>query len=242
MSRLASVLGQLLDYILPPRCAGCGQIVSADRQLCVDCWQSIEFLTASGCNLCGDPAIADGQTCLRCLAQPPVHDGVRAAVAYGDMARTIVLRLKHGGRTGLVPLVADAMLRNIRNHDALLIPVPLHRWRIWSRGFNQSALIARRLAELTGLVMHLDGLQRVRATPLLRGLGARARAETVTGAFAVRPNARNAIKGRSVYLIDDVYTSGATANACSRSLKRAGAKEVIVICWARVIRDRASWD
>lgn len=242
MSRLASVLGQLLDYILPPRCAGCGQIVSADRQLCVDCWQSLDFITASGCNLCGDPAIADGQTCLKCLAQPPVHDGVRAAVAYGDMARTIVLRLKHGGRTGLVPLVADAMRRNILDQNALLIPVPLHRWRIWSRGFNQSALIARRLAVLTGLAMHLDALQRVRPTPLLRGLGAKARTMAVTGAFAVRPHARKAIEGRTIYLIDDVFTSGATANACSRSLKRAGAKAVVVICWARVIRDRESWD
>lgn len=237
MSGIPNILGACVNFALPPRCAGCGQIVAADRQLCVDCWQALDFLTGRGCASCGDPNVDDGQICLRCMADPPLHDGVRAAVAYGDMARTIILRLKHGRRTGLVPLVAKAMTRLVDRNDAILVPVPLHRWRIWSRGFNQSALIARALAKLSGAHLCVDGLKRVRATPLLRGLGARARARAVSGVFAVNPEYRPVFKGRTVFLVDDVFTSGATTNACARQLKRAGAARVIVLCWARVVRD-----
>jgi ComF family protein len=228
-------LWPLIDFALPPRCAGCGEIVGADLQLCGACWQSLEFLTGDGCALCGTPEVVDGLICAPCLAQPPRHDGVRAGVVYGDLARRIVLRMKHGRRTGLAHLMARIMARHIPAEAALLVPVPLHRWRIWSRGFNQSALLARHLSRLSGQPAALDVLQRVRATPLLRGLGAKARAEAVRGVFAVNPRLRDTIKGKTVLLIDDVYTSGATAGGCAAALKRAGAAKVILICWARVL-------
>lgn len=157
-----------------------------------------------------------------------------AAVSYGDLARQLALRLKHGRRIGLARLFAKLMAGKIEGRDGVLVPVPLHRWRIWQRGFNQSALIARHLARISGLPVRQDGLQRTKATPILRALGARDRAKAVAGAFSVSAGAEEDLQGRTVFLVDDVYTSGATANACARALKRAKAARVEVICWARV--------
>ena len=127
------------------------------------------------------------------------------------------------------------MARLMPEDAELLIPVPLHRWRIWGRGFNQAALIAQALSRRTGVPVALDLLHRVKATPVLRGLGARGRTKAVAGAFAAAPHAREALKGRAVVLVDDVHTSGATTDACVRVLKRAGAVRVTVLCWARVL-------
>jgi ComF family protein len=129
------------------------------------------------------------------------------------------------------------MERLVGDGDAIIVPVPLHRWRIWRRGYNQSALIARVLARRDGLVLGIDLLNRKRATPVLRGLGRNARAKAVRGAFVVDPARRKTLKGRQVLLVDDVHTTGATANACARALKSAGAAEVRLVCWARVDLD-----
>ncbi len=239
MIHAKTIIKSIIRFSLPPRCAGCGQIVAEDDQLCVACWQSLEFLTDSGCTLCGYPLTPSELICAPCLLVPPEHDGVRAAVSYGDVARAIILRFKHGGRTGLAKFIAEAMLRNITIGDALIIPVPLHRWRMWARGFNQSALIASRLAALSGNPLLLDGINRARRTPILRGLGAAERSKAVRGVFAIGTDKQALIKERLVYLIDDVYTSGATTNACAKLLKKAGATQVIVLCWARVLRESA---
>jgi ComF family protein len=237
MAIVSALMRSALDFALPPRCAGCGVIVSGDRELCVTCWGTLDFLTGDGCQLCGCPSVADGLICAPCLAHPPAHDGAHAAVAYGDLARSIVLKFKHGGRIGLARLAAAAMGRHLPDPPYLLIPVPLHRWRIWNRGFNQSALMAQHLAHGSGQPFGLDVLVRAKATPLLRGLGAKARAEAVRGVFAVDREKAGLLKGRTVVLVDDVYTSGATSNACARALKKAGAGKVIILCWARVLID-----
>ena len=178
----------------------------------------------------------EGQVCAPCLAQPPDHDGARAAVTYDEVARTIILKLKHGRRIGLAGLIGQAMARHVPSGPVLLVPVPLHRWRMWRRGFNQSALIGRVVSKAIGQPLALDLLRRVKATPLLGGLGAKARATTVRGAFIVDPAQSVTLKGATVILIDDVYTSGATSNACARALKKGGAARVIILCWARVLR------
>lgn len=117
----------------------------------------------------------------------------------------------------------------------LIVPVPLHRWRIWRRGFNQAALMAQSLSKASGVAVDLTVLTRPKATPPLRGLGAVGRAKAVAGAFHIQAPER--VKGRAILLIDDVYTSGATADGCIRVLLRAGAKSVTILCWARVLGD-----
>jgi ComF family protein len=233
-----SAVRQVVDFVLPPRCPGCGAIISDPHSFCVDCWSSLSFLGDPCCVRCGLPfeyAAGEEAECGRCLADPPHFDRLRAAVAYGQVARQVALKLKYSGRPGVALTLGRFMARHLASADrgAMLVPVPLHRWRIWKRGYNQSALIASALAKGSGLAVDLDLLRRIKATPVLRGLGRRERALAVRGAFAVRDKAP--VSGKSLILVDDVFTSGATANACARALKRAGAARVEIVCWARVI-------
>jgi len=233
---------RILDLALPPRCPGCGAIVEADHRFCASCWDSLHFLGPPWCASCHLPFEYDrgeGAQCGDCLAQPPPHDGVRAAVAYGEVARHLALKLKYGGRLAVAETMARAMARLVPEGADLVVPVPLHRWRLWSRGFNQAVLIARAVAKGRGLRVETDLLRRVKATPKLQGLGRRARAKVVAGAFALAPEARARLQGRTVLLVDDVHTSGATGDACARLLKRAGASRVVILCWARVLVEDA---
>ncbi|WP_343211276.1 ComF family protein [Aquisediminimonas profunda] len=170
----------------------------------------------------------------------PDHDGAYAVAAYGALARTIALKLKHGRKVGLAKLIARLLLHRIPDEAGILIPVPAHRWRILGRGFNQSALIAQHLSRLSGLPVLLDVLRRNRSTAMLRGASARERAQIVRGAFSIDRKFLPQLTGKTIFLVDDVYTSGATANACARTLKRSGARKVIVLCWARVVLDSAA--
>jgi len=233
-----------VDFALPPRCPGCGLIVDGDHRFCATCWQALDFLGPPACIVCALPLphdIGEAAICGACHADPPAFDGAHAAVAYGEVARTVALRLKYGGRPGVARTMAGHMARLVRDAapDTLVAAVPLHRWRLWSRGYNQALLIARGVAERTGLDCTPDLLVRTKPTPVLRGLGRKARARVVAGAFAVPTPHRALVKGRRVLLIDDVFTSGATAEACAKALKRAGAAEVRLLCWARVLRDAA---
>ncbi len=243
---LAAMLRPLVDYALPPRCAGCGAIVGGDRQFCFSCWQSLDFLGGPACARCSVPITAlvpdPAQQCGACLADPPPFDGAPAALAYGAVARRVALRLKYGRRLGHARLMAELMRRPLAGlrgeAPVLLLPVPLHRWRLWTRGFNQAGLIARHLAVLAGVEQADDLLLRARATPSLRGLGRKARARAVQGAFALAPGARDQLAGRHVIMIDDVHASGATLRACARLLARSGAARVSALTFARVVADR----
>jgi ComF family protein len=227
MTRLTSLLSPLLDFALPPRCPGCGEVTLEDLSFCAACWQKLHFLGSDGCVTCGIPLPVADQTC-------------GAALAYGPIARRVILRFKYGGQTGLAQVIARQMARLVRDDEhAILVPVPLHRWRIWQRGFNQSALIARVLADQTGFELGVDMLSRTKRTPPLRGLNPEQRRRTVAGVFQVPPDRRRHLAGKSVLLVDDVYTTGATAAACAKKLKQAGAARVAILCWARVLPDSA---
>ena len=236
-SAASRLVRSVLDFALPPRCGGCGTIVDDVDSFCADCWKQLEFLGAGGCSRCGLPLKAtDIETCAVCLAKPPRLDRIRAAVAYGDISRSITMRRKYGRKVALARTLSRNMqpLLGDLPGDTVFVPVPLHRSRLWRRGFNQSAIVARELSRRTGYGVEIDALKRVRATPPLKGLNMLQRRRTVAGAF--RTNRQAELRGRNIVLVDDVLTTGSTANACARVLKRAGAARVDLVSWARVIR------
>jgi ComF family protein len=213
-------------------------VTGEDHRFCAACWSELRFLGPPWCAGCHAPFAYDrgaGALCGACHQTPPRHAGIRAAVAYGDVARTVALRLKYGGRTAFAETVARQMARLMPESGDLLVPVPLHRWRIWSRGFNQAALIAHALTRATGVPSDPMLLSRTKATPPLRGMGARGRAKAVAGAFRIQSGGKERLRGKAVVLIDDIHTSGATSDACTRVLLQAGATSVTILCWARVL-------
>lgn len=225
--------------------------------LCAACWGDLAIPGDPSCRLCQRPfpdGAPEGAVCAPCLASPPRHDGIAAGTLYNDAARKLVLRYKHGGHLALAPMMARLISARFAGplHDVgegwLWVPVPLHRWRLWQRGFNQSAVLSRELARLRGGRVLVDGLVRKKRTPTLGGLGRKARARALSGAIGVHPARGDRLKGANVVLVDDVLTSGATSDACVATLKRAGAARVVVCCFSRVLdealnhadRDRAA--
>jgi ComF family protein len=236
----------LLDLVLPPRCLRCGVVVEGQGSLCAECWRSLTFLGQPQCRLCGYPlphALPEAPLCGECAREAPVYDRARAALRYDDGARRLILAFKHADRTDTAPAFGGWLARagaELLADAELITPVPLHRWRLLKRGYNQSAILARALARETGVALVPDLLQRQRATRSQQGLSGQARLENVTaGAFRVHPWHRGRVDGRRVVLIDDVLTTGATAGACARVLRRAGASQVDVLTLARVVRDAA---
>ena len=227
----------MLDYALPPRCPGCGLIVAEMHSFCPDCWKQVEFLGNAGCKTCGLPLEGtEIDECGRCLGAEPRIARTRAAVAYDDLSRGLAIRLKYGRKVAIARTMARYMapLVGPSDGDCLLIPVPLHRLRLWSRGFNQSALVARELSRNLKIKADLFTLRRDRRTPPLKGMSLSQRRRTVAGAFRVVDPAR--VQGKTVILVDDVLTTGSTAEACARTLRRAGAARVELISWARVVK------
>ncbi|MGY6551836.1 MAG: double zinc ribbon domain-containing protein [Erythrobacter sp.] len=249
-SQLAEGLRPLVDFVYPPRCPACGVAVAAQGGLCGECWSGIEIPGEPCCTTCqraisAKARSAQGQ-CQFCLTEPPLHDGVIAATVYNDASRQLVLNLKHGRRIALAELMGRLMAARLPVPAAgepapLLVPVPLHRWRIWHRGFNQAALLAREIARRGKGELLVDGLERVRRTPSLGGLDRDQRKRALAGAIRLRAGRSDRIRGRKVVLVDDVLTSGATSNACVAALREAGAAEVKIACFARVnaLPDRA---
>ncbi len=229
--------GAILDFALPPRCAGCAEVIADVDGFCPGCWGQIEWLGNSGCACCGLPLEGtEAELCGRCLADPPPLERMRAAVAYGEVPRSIALKLKYGRKVALARTMARYMAPLAGEVDAAtrVVPVPLHRWRLWSRGFNQSGLVANELGRRWSVPVEHRLLKRVKATKPLKGLNHQQRRKAVAGAFKVEPGVR--LDGATVILIDDVLTSGSTAEACARALRKAGAGRVELISWARVVR------
>ena len=239
--QLHPLLVPVADLLFPPRCPLCGEALAAQTGLCAGCWSELAIPGDPCCATCQRPFGEDGSAgaiCAPCLADPPRHDGIAAGTLYNPASRKLILALKHGSRIALAPLLGRLMLGQLPEAvgpDWLVVPVPLHRWRLWRRGFNQAALLGRELAKARGAALLVDGLLRRKRTPTLGGLGKTARARALSGAIAVNPRRLDALKGAKVLLVDDVLTSGATTNACVSALKRAGAKTVVVACFARVM-------
>lgn len=238
---LSASLAPLVDLVFPLRCPSCGEGTAEQAGLCPACWSELVIPGEPACTLCqrpfGSEMTREGAICAPCFAEPPRHDGIAAGTLYNDASRKLVLALKHGRRIALAPMMARLAAARLPalDDDWLVVPVPLHRWRIWKRGFNQAALLAREIATLRSLQLAVDGLVRRKPTPSLGGLGKKARSKALAGAITVNPVIEGKLKGRSVVLVDDVLTSGATSDACVRALKKAGADKIVICCFARVL-------
>ena len=238
--QVPALLAPVVDLVFPPRCPLCGAGLAAQTGLCADCWSELAIPGEPSCASCQRPFAPDmtaGAICAPCLADPPRHDGIAAGTLYNDASRRLVLAFKYGRRLALAPMLARLMAARLtlEGSDWLVVPVPLHRWRLWQRGFNQAALLGREVAAAKQAALLVDGLLRRKRTPRLGGLGRAARARALSGAISINPRHAALIKGRRIVLVDDVLTSGATSSACVGALKRAGAERVQICCFARVL-------
>jgi ComF family protein len=234
-----------LDLMLPPRCLACHGAVARQGALCARCWSGLQFLGDPQCLSCGLPFDFDPgepSRCGGCMRRPPPFDKARAALAYDEASRPLLLGFKHADRTHAAPPFGQWLARaalDLLGETEVIVPVPLHRWRLVRRRYNQAALLAHALGRARGLPVEADLLVRRRATPSQAGRSRLARQRNVQGAFAVRPGRGGAIRGRRVLLVDDVLTTGATVAECARVLNRAGAGAVDVVTLARVLRPLA---
>ncbi len=231
-----------LDLLLPPTCILCSAQVDAPGLLCGACFGELSVIGAPYCTCCGVPFelawhAAEGGLCQGCIDTPPAFEHARAALTYDNASRRLVLPFKHGDRIEFAAVLARFMVQAgaelLRRAD-IIVPVPLHRRRLFVRRYNQAALLAQTLGRMTGRPVMVDALARVAATRTLDGKSAAERRDEVAGAFAVRPRRANLLQGRRVLLIDDVMTSGATAGACSEELLAAGVTAVDVLVAVRV--------
>lgn len=237
---LAAAFMPVIDLVYPPRCPLCGAALAVQNGLCPPCWDSLAIPGDPCCATCARPFaddIPDGSICAPCLARPPRHDGIAAATLYNATSRQLILALKHGNRLALAGMMGRFMAAKLPQIDGdwLVVPVPLHRWRIWHRGYNQAAELGRTIARVKGARLAVDLLERRKATPSLGGLGRKARQRALSGAIAIPARHRERVKGARIVLVDDVLTSGATSEACVSALKRGGADRVVIACFARVL-------
>ncbi|MEM6464305.1 MAG: ComF family protein [Pseudomonadota bacterium] len=241
LKQLAKLAG---DIIYPPVCIGCGEPCYSHGGLCGRCWSALNLLEKPWCDVMGTPFSHDqGEDALsaEAIADPPPFAKARSVVIYDSVARSLVHRLKYNDRLDLAGVMAGWMARAGKDVIAaadVVIPVPLHRRRLLTRQHNQAAELARALASHSDLSYLPAVLARTRATRQQVGLGTKARADNVRGAFTVTAHKRSQVAGKSVLLVDDVYTTGATVKSATRSLLKAGAEKVYVLTFARVVHGR----
>jgi ComF family protein len=237
---LGGALAAGADLIVPPCCPVCRARVGAHHLLCAACWREVHFIRPPLCDVLGIPLPFDAgehTVSAAAAAHPPAYGRARAVAHYSGAMRTLVHQLKyadrHDARTLLGRWLADAGRELLPGTD-VIVSVPLSRLRLLQRQFNQAAVLAGELARQTGVPADPLALKRTRFTQSQVGMTRDQRGRNVAGAFSVPARRRAAVAGRNVLLVDDVITTGATANACARTLKRAGAARVDVLALALV--------
>jgi len=232
----------IVDLALPPQCLACDRHVARLGGLCPVCWGGFRLIERPYCEQLGIPFAYDlgaGALSAEAIADPPAFARCRAVAHFDAVARKLVHGLKYRDHLELARWMGGWMARagaDVIAEADIVAPVPLHRYRLWMRRFNQSAALAQAVARQAGKRFEPALIKRVRATAQQVGLTASERDTNVRGAFRVMPEERPAIAGRRVLLVDDVYTTGATVKAATRALLRGGAGAVDVLCFARVVR------
>lgn len=240
---LNSLVRATINLLLPAQCLACTEPAGGDGQLCPDCYAESDFITAPFCGQCGLPLAEPAPLCTACDWAPPAFRAARAALRYGPAAKRLILPFKYHDRPEAAAGLARLLLRPGRDLLAaadLLVPVPLHKKRLAARGYNQAGQLARALGKLAEKPFLIDGLIRTRVTRPLAELDQHDREVALHGAIAVRPSRAAALAGRTILLIDDVLTSGATASACANALYQVGAAAVDVLALARVADNHLS--
>jgi ComF family protein len=237
----AAILAVVGDLLLPPVCIVCRTRIGAHGLVCGACFSKIDFIAPPLCDRLGVPLPYDtgsANLSAQAIANPPAYDRARAAARYSATMRDLIQDFKYRDRHEGLPLfgrwLAKAGKELLADAD-LIIPVPLYRLRLWSRRFNQSALLAQMTGKLSGVPVDCFALRRVKATASQVGLTAKQRKRNVAGAFRLAPDAKDRIKGKRLVVIDDVITTGATMEACAKVLKRTGAVRVDVLALARAV-------
>ena len=243
---LRRVAATALDWLLPPQCLSCRAAVDRQGQVCAAYWRELSFIDGPMCAACGIPfdfEVGEDVLCGGCMRERPVFSSARAVMRYDDSSRRLILGFKHGDRTAAAPSFGVWMARcgtDLLAAADAVVPVPLHRIRLFARRYNQAALLAHAIARRHGIAVAPDLLTRTRATPSQGGLNPAARVANVRGAIAVRKGRGGAVADRRFVVVDDVMTTGATVSACARALLGAGAGAVDVLTLARVVRPRGT--
>lgn len=237
---MARLLTPALDLLLPHHCLLCEQPVADVQQFCQACFKKFRFVTEPRCQKCGLPFPADvgqGETCWDCEQQPPAFTAARAVWLYDDAARAVILPFKHADRLEFSPRLVKYLFEQVQDwlpQLDMVIPIPLHWWRLWQRGYNQSAIVAMALAKMIGKTYAPEALRRRLATRSQGGLTRPERWANLRGVFTAKASL---IQGRRILLVDDVMTTGATLNSGAETLLKQGAKEVYALALARVTKD-----
>lgn len=228
-----------LDQVVPPLCLHCRRPLTEPRTLCVDCWRELELISPPICPIMGTPLAFDAGPDARSPElryNHPLYDRARAATVFGPVSRRLVHQLKYYDVPGVAQLMARMLApaaRDICEGADALIPVPLHRLRLAHRRFNQAVALADALSPLVGVPVARHAVARVRRTRAQAGLSREARADNLGNAFKVRDRA--AVEGKTLVIVDDVLTTGASADAIAVALKASGARTVNVAVFARVV-------
>lgn len=240
----ATLARGIANVMVPPVCLACHTPVATSDAICAGCWREVNFIRAPLCDRLGLPLPYGGDGVLisaAAAADPPAYDRARAVASHDGVMRRLIHALKYADRHEPRRLMARWLQSaggELLADAELLVPVPLARWRLVRRQYNQAALLAQELARLSGVPYSPNTLVKVRSTPSQVGLGHEARRRNVAGAFAVPQRAAHGVRGRRIVIVDDVITTGATIGACARALKRAGATRVDVLALAMVVDAR----
>jgi ComF family protein len=237
---IGTIWNNILDYIYPPRCLLCSELILNNNGFCIDCWSKLNFITEPYCQVCCfEFSIDYGETnnkCARCLNDPPYYDYARSLLRFDAHSKKIIHALKYYDRSFVSQIIAKMLVNyykpSVVSAD-LIVPVPMHRFKRLSRLYNHAQILSSAIALLVEKKITPDILLKTKYTKSQTGLARKYRLDNLSDSITVANKQK--IRGKKILLVDDVMTTGATINLCAKQLKKAGAKEVVVLCIARTL-------